>query len=633
MRGLAYQKRMLILTIVDALLIGSSVFIAYQLRFEMDIPLVYWNTVPKAVIIAVLCSYLLLYQFKIYKRLWRYASVGELYSIVKAITFGTVLFILLNEIIFYYSIPRSIYLISWMGCIISIGGSRFIWRMKKDKYTAPNKRKSGRNRALIIGAGDAGILITKELKHSFSQDIYPVGFIDDDLNKRNFQVNGLPVLGGRESIVENVKKHEVSTIIIALPSAPRSEIKQIIEICKQVPCTLKTLPSVYDLVSGKTVIQPMRDIDVEDLLGRDPVKIDLKGIAHYISDKVVLVTGAGGSIGSELCRQIAMFNPMKLILLGHGENSIYLIENELRNKYTELSVESVIANIQDQQRIDEVFDLLRPNVVFHAAAHKHVPLMEANPIEAVKNNIFGTKNVVYAADKYRVERFVMISSDKAVNPTSVMGVTKRVAEMIIQSISRESNTLFSVVRFGNVLGSRGSVIPLFKRQISGGGPVTVTHPEMIRYFMTIPEAVQLVIQAGAFAKDRGLFVLDMGEPVKIDTLARDLIRLSGFEPDKEIQVVYTGVRPGEKLYEELFTTRESLNATNHNRIFSARPELIAKKEIEMYLDKLKSKALHNHEDICLVLQEIVPTFRRNIEKSQQNSVDILNKKCMEYSVK
>jgi FlaA1/EpsC-like NDP-sugar epimerase len=633
MRGLAYRGRILILTIVDALLIGGSVFIAYQLRFELDIPLVYWNTVPEAVIIAVLCNYLLLYKFKIYKRLWRYASIGELYSIVKAITFGMALFILLNEIFFNYSIPRAVYLISWMGCIIGVGGSRFIWRMKKDSYIAPNQRKLGRNRALIIGAGDAGILIAKELKHSFSQDIYPVGFIDDDPNKRNFQVNGLPVLGGRESIVENVKRHKVSTIIIALPSAPKSEVKEIIQICKQLPCVLKILPSVYDLVSGKIVIQPMRDIDVEDLLGRDPVKIDLKGIADYISDKVVLVTGAGGSIGSELCRQIAMFNPMKLILLGHGENSIYLIENELRTKYTELSVESVIADIQDEQRIDEVFDLFQPNVVFHAAAHKHVPLMEANPIEAVKNNIFGTKNVVYAADKYRVERFVMISSDKAVNPTSVMGATKRVAEMIVQSINIESSTLFSVVRFGNVLGSRGSVIPLFKRQILCGGPVTVTHPEMVRYFMTIPEAVQLVIQAGALAEEGGLFVLDMGEPIKIDTLARDLIRLSGFEPDKEIQVVYTGIRPGEKLYEELLTARESLNATSHNRIFIAIPDFITKKEIEIYLDKLKNKALRNHEDICLVLQEIVPTFRRNIENSRRNSRNILNKKHLEYSVK
>lgn len=435
-----------------------------------------------------------------------------------------------------------------------------------------------------------------------------VGFIDDDPHKRNMQVVGLSVLGTRVNIEEIVHKHHIHDIIIAMPSAKRVHITEIINICKLTGAKVKIIPSINDFIKGRLAVKALRNVEVEDLLGREPVMTDLEGIANYVSDKVVLVTGAGGSIGSELCRQISSFRPKTLLLLGHGENSIYTIEMELKTKFPNVHLETVIADIQDRSRLDDVFRRFRPQVVFHAAAHKHVPLMERNPSEAVKNNVFGTRNVADCADKYKAERFVMISSDKAVNPSSIMGATKRIAEMYIQSINTISETQFVAVRFGNVLGSRGSVIPRFKQQIAAGGPVTVTHPDMVRYFMTIPEAVQLVIQAGSFAKGGEIFVLDMGEPVRILDLAQDLIRLSGYEPNIDIEINFSGMREGEKLFEELLTDEEAVSSTQHERIYIGKPTQINRVELELQFKRIEKAIGDNQTTIKDVIEHLVPFY-------------------------
>ncbi|KHF31818.1 UDP-N-acetyl-alpha-D-glucosamine C6 dehydratase [Paenibacillus sp. P1XP2] len=405
-----------------------------------------------------------------------------------------------------------------------------------------------------------------------------------------------------------VKEKQIKEIIIAIPSASKKEISDIAQICKNTGVKLKMIPRLNDLISGKVSLSKMRDVSVEDLLGRDPITTDLDGIMNYVQHKRVLVTGAGGSIGSELCRQLAKFRPMKLLLLGHGENSIFNIEMELRKTFPELNLVTIIADIQDRERMKNIFNEYRPQVVFHAAAHKHVPLMERNPTEAVKNNVFGTQNVADCADEYGVERFVLISSDKAVNPTSVMGATKRIAEMYIQTMNASSSTKFVAVRFGNVLGSRGSVIPFFKQQIADGGPVTVTHPEMVRYFMTIPEAVQLVLQAGSFAEGGEIFVLDMGSPVKILNLAEDLIKLSGYEPYEEIDIKFTGIREGEKLYEELLTDEENVTATQHNRIFIGKPSELNRRHLELEILRLQRVIADGSSSIKEIIDQIVPMY-------------------------
>ncbi|AMA71677.1 nucleoside-diphosphate sugar epimerase/dehydratase [Aneurinibacillus thermoaerophilus] len=609
-----YAQRILLLA-VDTFIVLGSVLVSYLLRFEGHIPEPFWNSMPYAIGLILLVTCGVFYVSHLYRCVWKYASIGELLLIIRATTLALVLTFAL-----YFTaralgvgivIPLSIFLLSWMTTTVGIAGSRLIWRIARGRYV---KIQPHHKKALIVGAGDAGTLVAKELQRFPDTTLYPVAFIDDDPSKLYMEVAGLPVVGTRRDIPAVVKRLGIDTIILALPSAAKSETAKVINICKKTAANIKILPRVSDVIHGKVSISTIRDVNVEDLLGRDPVEVDLKGIADYVTGKVVLVTGAGGSIGSELCRQISAFDPETLLLLGHGENSIYAIENELKRKYPNLKYETIIADIQDRQRIVEVFDRYRPAVVFHAAAHKHVPLMERNPAEAIKNNVIGTKNVAQCANLFGVERFVLISTDKAVNPTSVMGTTKRIAEMIIQSLNRRSSTKFVAVRFGNVLGSRGSVIPLFKQQIKEGGPVTVTHPEMVRYFMTIPEAVQLVIQAGAIAEGGETFVLDMGEPVKIDKLARDLIRLSGLEPERDIKIEYTGMRPGEKLYEELLTAEEGTTATAHNRIFIGRATPFSVPEFMAKLEKLEQAASNNYmpvapEEMKAMLKEIVPTYQ------------------------
>jgi len=608
---MAVLKRKIGLVVLDILCINISILLAFLVHYEWTIPTVYssrcWMIASAAVVIAITVFYF----FQLYKSLWRYASVSELIMIVSASVVATLLTAVYFEIVKLH-IPFSVYIIYCFLTIFCLGGSRISYRiLRRLKIIVRNKRLKEFRRVMIVGAGDAGAIIIKELQRHPEMGLKPVAAIDDDPTKQHSKLMGVPICGTREAIVSVAKDKKIDEIIIAIPSARRNDIKEILQECKKTKCKLKTLPAMYELISGKVTIQQIRDVQIEDLLGREPIKLDLEEISGYLRDEVVLVTGGGGSIGSELCRQIARFSPKKLIILDIYENNAYELQQELNRKYPELDHEVVIASIQDRERMESVFSKYRPGVVFHAAAHKHVPLMEANPVEAIKNNVFGTLNVAECADKYNARRFVLISTDKAVNPTNVMGATKRIAEMIIQSLDRNSKTEFVAVRFGNVLGSNGSVIPLFKKQIAEGGPVTVTHPEVNRFFMTIPEAVQLVIQAGAMAKGGEIFILDMGKPVKILDLAKDLIRLSGLEPDVDIKIEFTGLRPGEKLYEELMLEEEGLTATKHEKIFIGKPIFTDIHSLRKEIEKLKSILMQgSSEEIIDVLEHLVPTYRR-----------------------
>ena len=479
--------------------------------------------------------------------------------------------------------------------------------MKNIKLATKNTDIS---RVLIIGAGCAGEMVVKELEKNPQLNKKAVAIIDDDITRIGDQVSGVDIVGTRNSILKIVKLYKIDEIIFSIANISKKGKKEIIDICKNTNCKIKTIPGIYEIIDGKVDIKQVRDVEIEDLLGREPIEVDFNLMGSYIQDSTILVTGAGGSIGSELCRQIANIRPKKLIMLDNYENNLYSIQQELIRKYGDsIKMIAVVASIREQKRMEKIFDKYRPEVVFHAAAHKHVPLMENSPGEAIKNNIFGTLNVAMLSSKYNVKRFLLISTDKAVNPTNVMGATKRAAEMIIQSLNEESKTEFVAVRFGNVLGSNGSVIPLFKKQIEEGGPVTVTHPKIIRYFMTIEEAVGLVIQAGGMAKGGEIFVLDMGEPVKILDLAKNLIRLSGFEPDVDIKIVFTGLRPGEKLYEELLMSEEGLLDTKHKKIFIGRPIDFDKNDLQKYLIELRDIVLEEDDELIeQAMKNLVPTF-------------------------
>lgn len=574
--------------LVDAAILMAADIIGLLLRFDFAVSPDLAQSCIRAWPFTVLIRILVMSVFGMYQRLWKYSSVRDMMAVTAGITMGYVLDQVLMMAWPAIRLSRSALLVSYLVAMALIGVSRFRVRLlaeiSREHQSSGNGGSNGnggsggnghlpRNhagRVAIVGAGSAGAMVAKELLAHPEMERTAVGFIDDDPAKRGGVLNSLPVLGTRSRLGEVIERYDVDEVIVAMPSAPGAVIREVMDACKNLKVKIKTLPGVYELVNGKVSVKQLRDIQIEDLLGREPVHLDLDQIGAYLADQTVLVTGAGGSIGSEICRQVARFEPRQIVLLGHGENSIFEIEQDLGRKFPKLKTCPVIADIRDADRIDRVFGLHHPDVVFHAAAHKHVPLMEANPEEALTNNVFGTKNVARAADKHGAKRFVMISTDKAVHPASVMGMSKRVAEMVVQSIGATSKTKFMAVRFGNVLGSRGSVVPTFRMQIAGGGPVTVTHPDMTRYFMTIPEAVQLVIQAGAMGKGGEVFVLDMGEPIKITQLAEEIIRLSGKEPGLDIQIAYTGVRPGEKLFEEILTTEEVAAATKHKKIFTAK---------------------------------------------------------------
>ena len=519
------------------------------------------------------------------------------------------------------TIPLNVSVIGTMLVCIFTLGYRILFRVyRRALLYMPYKYANDQERVMIIGAGSAGTMIINEMLSRRNLKLNPILLIDDRDFKQGKRISGVKVEGKRKDIVRLAEEKEIDTIILAIPSIDNENKREILEICKKTNCKVKIIPGIYEIISGEATVSKIKDVELEDLLGRDPVVLDNKGISSYLNNKVVLVTGAGGSIGSELCRQIIPFGPKKLVLFDIYENTVYDIQNELKANYPDIDMEVLIGSIRDKDRLEEVFKKYNVNVVFHAAAHKHVPLMEDSPKEAIKNNVFGTLNLVKIAHEYKIDRLVLISTDKAVNPTNIMGATKRLCEMIIQSYNTISDTEFVAVRFGNVLGSNGSVIPLFKRQIQNGGPVTVTHKNITRYFMLIPEAAQLVLQAGCFAKGGEIFVLDMGKPVKIYDLAIDLIKLSGLEPNRDIKIKITGLRPGEKLYEELLMSEEGLKSTGHNKIYIGKPTFESIDNLNKKLEELKDLLKENDDKLIREkMKQIVPTYK---EPSEVNEVAV-----------
>ena len=617
MKRLIQDKQLLIrrifLMCYDLLAVFAASILALLVRFDfhiMNVPSEYldevWRTIPYMAIVTLVIFWFL----RLYSSLWSYAGALEMMYVVSACVLDAITnaaLILVRNWGDMFPVPRSFYVLYGIFLFILVMGCRYSYRGLR---VLRNMHRAGvyRRNVLVIGAGDAGNQIIKEISNSRYVRKKVVGVIDDDRNKIGNYIHGAKVVGDRNDILAKVQELHVHEIIIAMPSANQKQIKEILDICKETGCTLKRLPGIYQLVNGDVSVSKLKDVDVNDLLGRDPVSVDLQSIMDYVSGKVVMVTGGGGSIGSELCRQIAAHKPKLLIIVDIYENTTYDVQNELKVKFPELNLVVLIASVRNTNRMNWIFEHYKPEIIYHAAAHKHVPLMEDSPNEAIKNNVLGTWKIVQAADRYRVKKFVMISSDKAVNPTNIMGASKRICEMIIQTYNRRSKTDFVAVRFGNVLGSNGSVIPLFQKQIERGGPVTVTHPDIVRYFMTIPEAVSLVLQAGAYAKGGEIFVLDMGEPVKILDLAKNLILLSGHKLDEDIHIVFTGLRPGEKLYEEMLMDEEGLQDTANKLIHIGKPIELDEAKFMQQLEALKEYVVTEPDDIREVVKKIVPTY-------------------------
>ena len=571
------------LIVVDSVIVLFSIYIGYFFLYPIDNPFASSYLFVSSLSIFV-AHHAFAFYYGLYKKVWEYASIKELMSIALAVSFS-ILVVAAAQLVFTGNVMIRALLITWMLHILLIGGSRLSWRVIRDTFIQSSKRLN-KKRTLIVGAGSAGMMVARQLLKNYDTPLYPVAFVDDDKNKAGLEILGLSVLYDTKQIKEHVANNEIEQIIIAVPSADKSTLTVLKQLSVDTGVKVQAMPLIEDLLTGKVSVSDIKDVKIEDLLGREEVQLDLNAISEKLTDKTILVTGAGGSIGSEICRQVLRFNPSKLLLLGHGENSVYLIDMELREKVPAgTEILPIIADVQDRERIFAIMEEYKPDVIYHAAAHKHVPLMEANPFEAVKNNIYGTKNVAEAADTFGVGHFVLVSTDKAVNPPNVMGATKRFAEMIVQNLAKSSKTKFAAVRFGNVLGSRGSVVPLFKKQIATGGPVTVTDPEMTRYFMTIPEASRLVIQAGTLAKGGEVFVLDMGEPVKIVDLAKNVIQLSGYSVE-EIGIRFSGIRPGEKMYEELLDPAEIQEGFIFPKIHIGRATPIVASELNYVLEKL-----------------------------------------------
>ena len=586
------KGRKFLFLLIDIILISSAIYLAFLLRFEGQIPANHFSNIFGMIILALIISLPIFYFSKLYSFSWAYVSTEELISLVKATTLsflflGASLFILKEHPIFI-GFPRSTLFISFILVFIFCGGIRLSKRIYLQIF---KRERFFGEKTLIVGAGDAGEQVLRGILTSKKSPYLPAGFADDSPTKKGLVIHGLKVLGKIDDIPEIVKEQEIEQMIIALPSAGVLAIKRAAEMGRKSGLRkIKIIPPITEIMDGEISLKNLREVQIEDLLQREPVSLDTKSIENLILGKSVLITGAAGSIGSELCRQIANFNPSLLLLLDQDETGIFNISEELKNKFPRLKISSVIADIQDEEKMDKVFNELHPNIVFHAAAYKHVPLMEENSDEAVKNNIFGTKIVAETALKFGVENFIFVSTDKAVNPVSVMGQTKRIGEMICQTLNQKNYTKFISVRFGNVLDSRGSVIPIFREQIKRRGPVQVTHPEMKRYFMLISEACLLVMQAGAIGKGGEVFVLDMGKPIKILDLAKEMIRFSGFEPDKDIPIVFTEPRPGEKLFEEILTAEEEVIATENQKIFRAKLSQVDEKKLNEGLEKLKNEA-------------------------------------------
>ena len=602
------RVRMGILMAADVLALCLASFLGLFVRFDLNIskiPPEYARAALEFLPYYILASLVIFFLARMYSTMWSVAGVREALHVVAACGLASLVQIA-GMVLLQLSVPRSFFLVSFAALCAEELGIRLSYRVVISLFG--NHSKKAAKRIMIVGAGTSGSVILKEMTTSSLVNGCVVCFVDDDKNKAGKFLNGVPVAGNRNDIPRLAEEYKIDEIYIAIPSASAKERKAIIEICRETGCQVKILPGIYQLINGEVSIAKLRNVEIEDLLGRDPIRVNLDEIMGYVSGKVVLVTGGGGSIGSELCRQVASHNPKQLIIFDIYENNAYDIQLELKEKYPDLDLVVLIGSVRNTHRIETVFEQYRPDIVYHAAAHKHVPLMEDSPNEAIKNNVFGTYKTAKAADKYGTKRFVLISTDKAVNPTNIMGASKRMCEMVVQMMNARSKTDFVAVRFGNVLGSNGSVIPLFKKQIEQGGPVTVTHPDIIRYFMTIPEAVSLVLQAGAYAKGGEIFVLDMGEPMKILDLAKNLIRLSGYEPDVDIPIIFTGLRPGEKLYEELLMDEEGLQDTPNKLIHIGKPIEFDMERFEEQLEELYPIANQDGDRIREAVMKIVTTY-------------------------
>ena len=606
MKDKRMTMRQMILVVIDVVSFLIASYGSLILRFNGHVEMEYLSHMNAMMIFVILIGLVIFMINKLYHSLWQFASIVELKNILLATLSSSVINVVLYELT-QNRLPRSCYIIYFLLLTMCVGGSRFSYRLLRF-YSNKGKAKRDLEKVMIIGAGSAGEKIYREI--ATAPQVYKevICFIDDNVEKHQRSLHNVPIVGSRDKIIEASKEYKIDEILVAMPSADEKELADILNICKETKCKIKKLPGIYQMLNGDVHLSDFKEVEIKDLLGREPIEVNLEEIMGYVTDKVVMVTGGGGSIGSELCRQIAAAKPKQLIIVDIYENNAYDIQLELKHDYPELNLETLIASVRNTKKIDELFKQYHPDIVYHAAAHKHVPLMEDSPNEAVKNNVFGTLNVARAADKYKTKRFILISTDKAVNPTNVMGATKRMCEMIVQTMNNRSDTEYVAVRFGNVLGSNGSVIPLFKKQIKNGGPVTVTHPDIIRYFMTIPEAVSLVLQAGAYAKGGEIFILDMGKPVKIADMARNLIKLSGYEPDIDIKIEYTGLRPGEKLYEELLMKEEGLQDTPNHLIHIGKP---IEMDEDVFLEKLihlKKEAYEETNDIRHLIKDIVPTY-------------------------
>lgn len=605
--------RRVFLICYDVCAVFAASMLALLARFDFTfygIPPHFLENAWKSLAASAITTVLIFWIFRLYSSLWSYAGAMEMMYLVSACVTETVvnmILILLSHPETGYPVPRSYFVFYGIFLFGLIFICRYSYRALRSFRNMIRDAEYTRN-VLVIGAGEAGNALIKEIKNSKYLKKRVIGVIDDDRGKVGGFIHGVKIVGSRGDILDKCSELHVHEIIVAMPSASSRQIKEILDICKKTGCELKRVPGIYQLVNGDVSISSLKEVDVNDLLGRDPVEVDLNSILGYVSDKTVMVTGGGGSIGSELCRQIAGHHPKRLILVDIYENSSYDIQNELKAKFPDLNLVVLIASVRNTNRMNYIFETYHPDIIYHAAAHKHVPLMEESPNEAIKNNVLGTWKMVRAADFYKVKRFVMISTDKAVNPTNIMGASKRICEMIIQTYNRRSQTEYVAVRFGNVLGSNGSVIPLFKKQIERGGPVTVTHPDIIRYFMTIPEAVSLVLQAGAYAKGGEIFILDMGEPVKIVDLAKNLILLSGHTPDEDIHIEFTGLRPGEKLYEEMLMDEEGMQETANQRIHIGKPIEFDEEKFLKQLEEIGEYVVTEPEDIREWVKRIVPTY-------------------------
>lgn len=617
------KTRMFALCIVDILTIILNSYLSLILRYSGHYAWIrpdYIDTIHSYMLINIITTIIIFWILNLYNSVWSFASVREVALIVGACALSSA-FQALGMQFMLLKVPRSYYIFYFFLMVMTTGITRFSYRIYH-LLRQGVRRSSGKiANTMVVGAGEAGSMIIQELKLSKHLNKKVVCIIDDNPSKKGKYLHGVKIVGDRNTILENAKKYDVQEIVFAIPSADAKTRRDILKICNEANCKMKVVPGMYQLINEEVSVSNLREVSIEDLLGRDTINIDLESVSMHIRNKVVLVTGGGGSIGSELCRQIAAYEPKQLIIFDIYENNAYDIQQELKSKYPALNLAVLIGSVRNTKRIESVMDRYHPDIVYHAAAHKHVPLMEDSPNEAIKNNVFGTYKTVRAADKAGVSHFVLISTDKAVNPTNIMGASKRICEMIVQMFSRYSQTKFVAVRFGNVLGSNGSVIPLFKKQIEAGGPVTVTHPEIIRYFMTIPEAVSLVMQAGVYAEGGEIFVLDMGEPVKIADLAKNLIRLSGYTLGVDMDIKYTGLRPGEKLYEELLIKEEGLKKTQNELIFVGEPLKFDEVHFLSELKKLEQAAVDEVWNIKDIVAEIIPSYHiRKEDKERDESL-------------